>query len=131
MQDFIYSYDTKVFSGKGSVEKNLKDAISVLGDKILLTYGGASAVKTGFLDRVSSILKNAGKEIVLFSGIMPNPTWNKVKEGALLAKKENVNGILALGGGSVIDASKIIALQAVTDEDIWDLEINKKKRIKG
>ncbi len=131
MQDFIYSYDTKVFSGKGSVEKNLKDAISVLGDKILLTYGGASAVKTGSLDRVSSILKNAGKEIVLFSGIMPNPTWNKVKEGALLAKKENVNGILALGGGSVIDASKIIALQAVTDEDIWDLEINKKSASKA
>lgn len=126
MENFIYSYPTKVFSGKGCVKAHLKDAIKTFNKKIMVTYGGGSVVKTGTLSIVTSILKEEGKEVVLFSGIMPNPTWEKVKEGARKAKEEKVDAIIAVGGGSVIDASKIIALQARTDEDIWDLEINKR-----
>ena len=126
MDSFIYEYPTKVYLGEGLVSKELKNAAKVLGNKVLITYGGSSAKKNGTLDEVLSILKKEGIDIVEFSGIMPNPTYRKVLDGAELARKENVSGILALGGGSVIDASKIIALQSVNECDVWAAEIDKR-----
>ena len=126
MDSFIYEYPTKVYLGEGLVSKELKNAAKVLGNKVLITYGGSSAKKNGTLDEVLSILKKEGIDTVEFSGIMPNPTYRKVLDGAELARKENVSGILALGGGSVIDASKIIALQSVNECDVWAAEIDKR-----
>lgn len=81
-------------------------------------YFGDGAAKKVF----SRYLQEAGKEIIDFSGIMPNPTDKKVQEGAALAREKGFRFILALGGGSVIDCCKIIAAQAVTEKDIWEME---------
>lgn len=126
MYSFEYEYPVKVFFGEGSAAEKLTSQLDALGGRILLTYGGSSAKKNGTLDEVLSLIRAAGKSVVEFSGIMPNPTWKKVQEGAELARKEKVTGVLALGGGSVIDASKIIALQAVNTASVWDVEINRK-----
>ena len=88
----------------------------------MLAYGGGSIKKSGIYNKICGYLKEAGKEIVDFPGIMPNPTYKKVQEGAALAKEKGVSFILAAGGGSVIDCCKIIAAQAVTDKDIWEME---------
>ena len=125
MDDFIYEYPTKVFLGNGMVKAHLGEVLPVLGDKIMVVYGGGSAKRNGTLNEVLSIIKDSGRSYVEFSGIMPNPTYSKVQEGASLAKNEGITGILALGGGSVIDASKIIALQAPNETDVWSSEMEK------
>lgn len=122
MNDFIYSYPTKVYFGDGAAEKALQTELATTGKTIMLAYGGGSVKKNGVYDEISRYLKEAGKEIIDFSGIMPNPTYRKVQEGAALAKEKGVDFILALGGGSVIDCCKIIAAQAVTEKDIWKME---------
>lgn len=122
MNDFIYSYPTKVYFGKGMAEKALSHELTGVGKTVMLAYGGGSVKKSGIYDEIYGYLKKQGKEIVDFSGIMPNPTYRKVQEGAALAKEKKVDFILAVGGGSVIDCCKIIAAQAVTEEDIWKME---------
>ena len=88
----------------------------------MLAYGSGSIKQNGIYNEICGYLEEAGKEIVDFPGIMPNPTYKKVKEGAALAKEKGVSFILAVGGGSVIDCCKIIAAQAVIDKDIWEME---------
>lgn len=122
MKDFMYSYPTKVYFGNGVAKKALQTELAGTGKTIMLAYGGGSVKKNGVYDEISRYLKEAGKEIIDFSGIMPNPTYKKVQEGAALAKEKGVDFILALGGGSVIDCCKIIAAQAVTEKDIWKME---------
>jgi len=122
MKDFMYSYPTKVYFGDGAAEKALQTELAGTGKTIMLAYGGGSVKKNGVYDEISRYLKEAGKEIIDFSGIMPNPTYKKVQEGAALAREKDVSFILALGGGSVIDCCKIIAAQAVTEKDIWKME---------
>lgn len=122
MNDFIYSYPTKVYFGDGAAEKALQTELATTGKTIMLAYGGGSVKKNGVYEEISRYLKEAGKEMIDFSGIMPNPTYRKVQEGAALAKEKGVDFILALGGGSVIDCCKIIAAQAVTEKDIWKME---------
>lgn len=122
MKDFMYSYPTKVYFGDGAAEKALQKELAGTGKTIMLAYGGGSVKKNGVYDEISRYLKEAGKEIIDFSGIMPNPTYKKVQEGAALAREKDVSFILALGGGSVIDCCKIIAAQAVTEKDIWKME---------
>lgn len=122
MKDFMYSYPTKVYFGDGAAEKALQTELAGTGKTIMLAYGGGSVKKNGVYDEISRYLKEAGKEIVDFSGIMSNPTYKKVQEGAALAREKGVSFILALGGGSVIDCCKIIAAQAVTEKDIWKME---------
>ena len=90
----------------------------------MLAYGGGSIKKNGIYDELVGILKEAGKEIVEFTGIMSNPTYVKVQEGARLAKEKNVGFILAVGGGSVIDCCKIVSAQAKSDTDIWKMEFD-------
>ena len=122
MNDFVFSYPTKVYFGNDTAEKALKAELAHTCDTVMLAYGGGSVKKNGIYDEISSILRELGKTVVDFSGIMSNPTYAKVQEGAKLAKKEKVDYILAVGGGSVIDCCKIIAAQAKTEDDIWNME---------
>ena len=122
MKDFMYSYPTKVYFGDGAAEKAFSSELAKTGKKVMLAYGGGSVKRNGIYDEICGYLKKAGKEIIDFSGIMPNPTYKKVQDGAALAREKGVNFILAVGGGSVIDCCKIIAAQAVTEKDIWKME---------
>ena len=123
MENFVYEYPTKVYFGKGAAKAHLPGILSACGPNVLLAYGGGSIKKNGVYEEITGILKEAGKSITEFTGIMSNPTWAKVKEGAGLARENKVDLILAVGGGSVVDCCKIVAAQAVTDADLWDLEM--------
>lgn len=122
MKDFVYSYPTKVYFGEKAASKALPDELRKVGKTVMLAYGGGSVKNNGVYDEICGYLKEAGKEVVDFTGIMPNPTYKKVQEGAALAREKKVDFILAVGGGSVIDCCKIVAAQAVTDKDIWEME---------
>ena len=127
MNNFIFENATKVFFGKGCVKEYLCCLTKGYGDTVMLAYGGGSIKRNGVYDEVTGILKAGGKNIVEFPGIMANPTYAKVLEGAKLAKENKIDFILAVGGGSVIDCCKIISSQACTDEDIWEMEFSKGK----
>ena len=122
MKDFTYSYPTHVYFGKGALANALKAELPVEAKKVLLAYGGGSIKKNGIYEEVTGLLRTLGKEVVEFTGIMANPTYQKVQEGAKLAKENAVDYILAVGGGSVIDCCKIVAAQAKTDKDLWEME---------
>ncbi len=126
MQNFIYEYPTKVYFGNGAAKEHLPKILAEYGDNVLLAYGGGSLKKNGVYEEILDILHSAGKTVTEFSGIMSNPTYAKVQEGASLAKACQADLILAVGGGSVIDCCKIVAAQAVTEEDIWELEMVKR-----
>lgn len=119
MNNFIFENSTKVCFGKGCVKEFLACKIKSYGNNIMLAYGGNSVKKNGIYDEVVNILKESGKNITEFSGIMPNPTYKKVLEGASLAKENKVDLILAVGGGSVMDCCKAVSLAAAYDGDIW------------
>lgn len=123
MQKFVYEYATKVYFGEGAAKEHLAEAVSGYGQNVMLAYGGGSVKKNGIYDEIKKILEDAGKKVTDFSGIMSNPTYAKVQEGAELAKKEKIDFILAVGGGSVIDCCKIVAAQAKTDKDLWEMEM--------
>ena len=122
MQKFVYSYPTKVYFGEGAAADALAREMPKFGKTVLLAYGGGSVKKSGVYDELKQLLLAAGKEIVDFSGIMPNPTYAKAQEGAKLVRDRGVDFILAVGGGSVVDCCKVISAQAVLDEDIWRME---------
>ena len=123
MQKFVYEYATKVYFGEGAAREHLAEAVSGYGKNVMLAYGGGSVKKNGIYDELKTILGNAGKTVTDFSGIMSNPTYAKVQEGAKLAKEQKIDFILAVGGGSVIDCCKIVAAQAKTDKDLWEMEM--------
>lgn len=127
MNNFIFSYPTKVYFGEGSAKEAFQQELPKMGTRVMLAYGGGSVKKSGVYDELKGMLTQAGKEVVDFSGIMPNPTYEKVQEGVKLAKEQKVDFILAVGGGSVIDCCKVISAQAVTEEDIWSMEYTKGK----
>lgn len=122
MNEFTFVYPTKVYFGEGTAEKALKAELERAGQTVMLAYGGGSVKSNGIYDEIRGILEEAGKKIIDFSGIMPNPTYAKVQEGAALAKENGVDFILALGGGSVIDCCKVISAQAKLEQDIWTME---------
>ena len=122
MNRFTFTYPTKVYFGEGTLSRALSQELPRMGRTVMLAYGGGSLKKSGIYDTLKNLLTQAGKEVVDFSGIMPNPTYAKVQEGATLARDRQVDFILAVGGGSVIDCCKVISVQAMTDEDIWDME---------
>ena len=126
MNNFIYENKTKVYFGKGGVKEYLGCLLKKVGSTVLLAYGGGSIKKNGVYDEVTDILAAAGKTVVEFPGIMSNPTYAKVQEGAKLVRENHVDFILAVGGGSVIDCCKIVSAQAKLDEDIWEMETVKK-----
>ena len=127
MKEFVYSYPMKVYFGEGAARKAIAAELGRFGKTVMLAYGGGSIKKSGVYDEMRSLLTEAGKEIVDFSGIMPNPTYAKAQEGAALVREKKVDFILAVGGGSAIDCCKVISAQAVLDEDIWDMEYGKGK----
>lgn len=122
MNEFTFTYPTKVYFGEGVAQKVLGAELAKKGKTVMLAYGGGSVKSNGIYDELKGILEQAGKEVVDFSGIMPNPTYAKVQEGAALAREKGVDFILAAGGGSVIDCCKVISAQAKVDEDIWEME---------
>ena len=127
MNKFTFSYPTKVYFGERSAMQALQAELGKVGENVMLAYGGGSIKKNGVYDEMRALLTQAGKKVVDFSGIMSNPTYTKVQEGAALVREQHVDFILAVGGGSVIDCCKVISAQAVLDEDIWDMEYGKGK----
>lgn len=129
MNSFTFKYPVKQYFGKGCLETALNTEMPKMGNKVMLAYGGGSLKRSGLYDRIRKMLEAAGKTVVDFSGIMPNPTYAKVQEGAKIARENNVDFILAVGGGSVIDCCKIVSIQAKTDEDIWSMQYGKERRM--
>ncbi len=122
MNEFVFSYPTKVYFGEGAAKKALPAEMASAGRTVMLAFGGGSVEANGIYDEVKGLLLEAGKEVVDFSGIMPNPTYAKAQEGAALAREKGVDFILAVGGGSVVDCCKVISAQAKADQDIWEME---------
>ena len=119
MQNFVYQTPTRLIFGKGVISK-LPEVMSQFGKRILLTYGGGSIKKIGLYDNVIKLL--ADKEIIELPDIQPNPKYDpSVLDGVRLCKEHNVDVILSVGGGSVLDCSKAIAAGAKYDGDPWDL----------
>ena len=119
MNDFIFENATKTVLGQGCVKEHLGCFVSQYGPNVMLAYGGGSIKRSGIYDEVVGILAAAGKTVVEFSGIMPNPTYAKVLEGAALAREQHIDLILGVGGGSVMDCCKAVALAAVYEGDVW------------
>ena len=128
MDAFNFSYPVKTHFGDGIMEQTLEAELAKVGENILLAYGGGSVKKTGLYDKVLQILLDKGKNVTEFGGIMPNPTYAKVQEGARLVTENKIDFILAVGGGSVSDCCKVVSAQAKIEEDIWDYEYSMKKQ---
>ena len=112
MNRFDYEFPVRIHFGQGCFEESLKKELLKYGNKVMLAYGGGSLKRTGLYDRIVAILTEVGKTVVDFPGIMPNPTYAKVLDGARLAREQKVDFILAVGGGSVSDCCKIVASEA-------------------
>lgn len=127
MNDFTYYTPTKYVFGRG-VESKAGELSSSIGlKKVLLVYGGGSVVRSGLLDRVKESLTASNVDFMEFGGIQPNPTDDRVYEGIEICRRENVDGMLAVGGGSVIDTAKAIALGVPYEGDFWDFYAGKLK----
>ena len=122
MNNFTYENKTRVHFGRGCVGENLPALLANYGKNVLLAYGCGSIKKNGVYDEVTGILEAAGKNVIEFSGIMPNPTYAKVQEGAALARENDIDLILAVGGGSVSDCCKAVSAQAKLENDLWEFE---------
>ena len=118
MNNFIYENSTKVFFGRGCVKEFLRCLVKEY-DTIMMAYGQGSVKKNGIYDAVLRILMMEQKNVVEFPGIMPNPTYGKVLEGVRLVKEKQVQMILGIGGGSVMDCCKAISLAARYEGDAW------------
>lgn len=119
MKDFIFHNPTKIVFGKGKIS-TLGEEVSKTSKKVLLVYGRGSIKRNGVYDQVVDSLKSYNVEFVELPDVKPNPVLSKVHEGINLARKEQVDGIIAIGGGSTIDSSKTIAAGFYYDGDIWD-----------
>lgn len=124
MNDFTFYNPTKLIFGKGQVEQ-LKELVPQYGKKVLVVYGGGSIKRNGLYDQVMSVLKGIDSEVHELSGVEPNPRLSTVRRGVEIAKEKNIDFILAVGGGSVIDCTKAIAAGAKYDGDAWDLVTKK------
>lgn len=120
MNSFVYDIPTKVYFGENQLG-HLGEELSKYGKKVLMTYGGGSIKKSGLYDKVVAEIKNAGLELFELSGIEPNPKVSSVRAGADICKKEGIDVLLAVGGGSVIDCTKYIGAAAYYDGDAWDI----------
>jgi len=124
MNNFMYHVYTDVRFGKDQIN-TLPELIAPLGRKVLLVYGGGSIKKNGIYDKIQELLSDC--EVFELSGIEPNPKIESVRAGAALCKEHGIEVVLAVGGGSVIDASKVIAAAANYDKDAWELVKDNKK----
>lgn len=122
MNNFTFQYPVRQHFGKGCAESAIKEEMNHTGTNVLLAYGGSSLKRTGLYDKIQGWLHECGKNVFDFGGIMPNPTYAMVQEGAKMVRQHNIDFILAVGGGTVIDCCKIVAAQAKLDADIWDMQ---------
>lgn len=119
MNNFVYDIPVKVYFGENQL-CHLGKELKNFGRRVLLTYGGGSIKRMGLYDRVINELNNAGLEVFELSGIEPNPRIESVRKGAQMCKDHNIDVLLAVGGGSTIDATKFMAAGACVDHDPWD-----------
>ena len=116
--NFTFCNPTRLYFGEGAIQ-NLKGELAKYGSTVMLVYGGGSIKKNGIYDGVMAVLKECGKKVVEDGGVMPNPTSAKLAEGARIARENNVDLILAVGGGSVCDYSKAVSVSAYCEDDPW------------
>lgn len=119
MNSFVYDIPVKVYFGENQLG-HLGEELSKFGKRVLLTYGGGSIKRIGLYDKVMAEIKNAGLEVFELSGIEPNPRIDSVRKGAQICKDEKIDVLLAVGGGSTLDATKWMAAGACVDFDAWD-----------
>lgn len=131
MNNFTFYSPTEFVFGKASEQKVGELVKEYKGSKVLIVYGGGSVIKSGLLNRVKESLDKAGISHTEMGGVQPNPTDPKVYEGIGLGRKENVDFILPVGGGSVIDTAKAIAAGIMYDGDFWDFYIGKATVLKA
>ncbi|MFV8830182.1 iron-containing alcohol dehydrogenase [Alkalihalobacterium sp. APHAB7] len=129
MQSFVFVNPTKLIFGKGQIEQLSKE-VKRYGTRVLLVYGGGSIKRNGVYDEVLNELEKINAQIVELSGVEPNPRLTTVQKGIDLCRQEEIDFVLAVGGGSVIDAAKAIVVGAKFDGDIWDV-ITRKARPTG
>ncbi|MBR2225233.1 MAG: iron-containing alcohol dehydrogenase [Bacteroidales bacterium] len=125
MRDFVYYAPTEVVFGKESEEQVAGLVKKYGGHKVLVHYGGRSAKKSGLLDKIFALLRQGGVDFIELGGVVPNPRLSLVQQGIDLCRKEKVDFILAVGGGSVIDSSKAIACGVPFDGNVWDIYMGK------
>lgn len=116
--NFTYCNPTRLYFGEDALD-HLSGELSKYGENVLLGYGGGSIKKSGLYDQVVSILKDCGKEVFEVAGVMPNPTVEKLYEGCNVARENDVDLVLAVGGGSVCDWAKAVSISAWCGEDPW------------
>lgn len=124
MQNFTFYNPTKLIFGKGELEQ-LKTEVPKYGKKVLLVYGGGSIKRTGLYEKVTSLLQEIGAEVFELPGVEPNPRISTARKGVEICKREGIDFLLAVGGGSVIDCTKLIAAGSKYDGDPWDLVVKK------
>jgi butanol dehydrogenase len=120
MNNFVYDVPTKVYFGENQLG-HLGEELKKFGKRVLLVYGGGSIKKSGLYDRIATEIKKAGLELFECPGIEPNPRITSVNRGAEICKKEHIDVLLAVGGGSTIDATKFIGAGAYYEGDAWDI----------
>ena len=125
MKDFSYFAPTEVVFGKKSEEQVATLVKKYGGTKVLVHYGGQSAIRSGLLDKICGLLTEGSVSFVKLGGVVPNPRLSLVHEGIELCRKEGIDFILAIGGGSVIDSSKAIAYGVPYEGDVWDFYLGK------
>ena len=128
MENFIFQNNTKIIFGKNS-ENTVGKEIKLYGKKVLFHYGQGSIKKTGLYERIVKSLQDEGIDFIELGGVQPNPVVSLVRKGIQLCKENNVDSILAVGGGSVIDSAKAISIGAYYDGDVWDFFENKAKPV--
>lgn len=126
MKNFIFDNNTKIVFGK-EAEDNLIDYVKTFGTRILIHYGGQSATKSGLISKIKKLLGEAGMYYCELSGVKPNPRLELVQEGIEICKKNGIDFILAVGGGSVIDSAKAIALGSKNSGDVWDFYLGNRE----
>jgi alcohol dehydrogenase len=119
MNNFSFHNPVKLIFGKGQLEK-LTEELPNYGKKVLVVYGGGSIKKNGLYDEVMSLLDKLGMEVHELAGVEPNPRISTARKGAEICKEQGIDVLLAVGGGSVIDCTKLIACAAKYDGDAWD-----------
>ena len=119
MNNFVYDIPVKVYFGENQLQ-HLGEELSKFGTRVLLTYGGGSIKKIGLYDKVIAEIERAGLEVFELSGIEPNPRIDSVRRGAQMCKDHNIDVLLAVGGGSTLDATKFMAAGACVNHDPWD-----------
>ncbi len=119
MNNFIFENSTKTYFGKGCVKEYLTCLMKQYGNNVMFAYGGNFIRENGIYEQIMGSLAKAEKNIIEFSGICENPTYEKVLEGAKLARENKIDFILAVGGGSVMDCCKAVSMAVVYDGDVW------------